>query len=202
MKNPGFPIYYFSIGILFLILDFYKWYFPALAVKAMIIPALMIFYHIRVRKRYYLLHILILTGLFFSWLGDILLHTSGNKIGLNIDKDIFFLAGLGCFLLTQLIYIIAFSLPKGRNPIFARRAYWPVLVLGYGILVIWFLYRGLGDMKVPVIIYTGVILSMLLAALNRHGKVNGISFMLVSIGALLFVASDTMLVCNHSCESN
>jgi len=196
MKNPGFTLYYFSIGILFLIFDIYKWFYPSLVAKAMIIPALMIFYHIRVRERYYILHILILCGLFFSWLGDIFLHISGNRIDLTIDKEMFFLLGLGSFLLTQLIYIIAFNIPAGPNPVFTRRAYLLVLVIGYGCLLIWFLYRGLGDMKIPVIIYAAIILSMLLAALNRHGKVNGISFMLVSIGALLFVASDSMLAVN------
>jgi len=196
MKNPGFTLYYFSIGVLFLIFDFYKWFYPSLVAKAMIIPALMIFYHIKVRRRYYLLHILVLTGLFFSWMGDVFLHVSGNKIDLAIDKDLFFLLGLASFLLTQLIYIFAFRLPKGPNPVFKRRAYLLVLVVGYGCLLIWFLYRGLGDMKIPIIIYAAVILTMLLAALNRHGKVNGISFMLVSIGALLFVASDSMLAIN------
>jgi len=196
MKKKGLTLYYFLVGALFLVFEFYHWFYPALAAKALIIPVLMIFYHIKVRDRYYLLHYLVLCGLFFSWLGDVFLHFSGNKAGLPVDKELFFLFGLSAFLLTQLIYIVAFSLPKGPNPVFNRRIYLLVAVLAYGCLLIWFLYRRLGDMRIPVIVYTAVILSMLLAALNRHGKINGVSFMLVSIGALLFVVSDSMLAIN------
>jgi uncharacterized membrane protein YhhN len=58
----------------------------------------------------------------------------------------------------------------------------------------------LGDFRIPVIVYAVVILSMLAAALNRYGKVNGLSFMLVSLGALLFVASDSMIAINKFYE--
>jgi len=48
-------------------------------------------------------------------------------------------------------------------------------------------------MKVPVILYMVIILLMLLSALNRYGKVNGLSYILVVIGAMLFVISDSLI---------
>ncbi len=197
MKNPGFTVYYFALGIVFFILEHYKLFYPAMIVRAMIIPVLMVYYHFQVKERYYLLHALVLSGLFFSGLGDFLVYLSDNKIGLSLDKEMFFLTGLGFFLLTQLLYIIAFSLPRGRNPIFNRRIYLLFLVIGYGVLMIWLLYRGLGDIRIPVIIYAAVILLMLLAAFNRHGKVNGVSYMLVVFGASFFVLSDSMVAVNR-----
>lgn len=196
MKNSIFTIYYFAIGLLVLILDINKLFFPALIIKATIIPALMIYYHYNVKKRYNILHVLILSGLFFSWLGDISFNLSGNKINIEINKNISFFVAIILFSLTQLSYIIAFLLPKGRHPVLNRRIYLLFLVTAYGALMMWLLYHQLGLMRVPVIIYSTLLLLMLLAALNRHGKVNGVSFMLVSIGALLFVLSDSMLAVN------
>jgi uncharacterized membrane protein YhhN len=74
------------------------------------------------------------------------------------------------------------------------------LLVIFGSGMIWFLYNRLvtdsGNYRVPVIVYTIVILGMLGAALNRYGKVNGVSYMLVSLGAFLFVLSDSMLAIN------
>jgi len=39
-------------------------------------------------------------------------------------------------------------------------------------------------------------LLMLLSALNRYGKVNGLSYILVVIGAMLFVISDSLIAVN------
>lgn len=197
MKHTGFTFYYFGIGLVFFILEHLQLFYIAMVVKAMILPVLMVYYHFQVRDRYYLLHVLILFGLFFAWLGDLLIYLSNNNIGLSLDKELFFLAGLGSFLLTQLFYIIAFNLPRGRNPIFNRRSYLPFLVIAYGAGMIWLLYKGLGYLRVPVIVYTALILIMLLSAFNRHGKVNGVSYMFVVIGAFFFVVSDSMIGVNR-----
>ena len=62
----------------------------------------------------------------------------------------------------------------------------------YGILLVFLLWPGLGPMKVPVIVYTIVILAMALSALYRNAE--GAS--LVLIGAILFVSSDSLLALN------
>jgi uncharacterized membrane protein YhhN len=171
----------------------------------MIIPALMIYYHSKAKNAYTIFHRLIMVGLLFSWFGDILLHFSNEHVEVYFNAENYFLMGLSAFLLTQFFYAVAFSLRKGKNTIFNRRIYQLVLLVLYGAGMIWFLYNKLitdaGNYRVPVIVYTLVILVMLGAALNRYGKVNGVSYMLVALGAFLFVLSDSMLAINRFYEN-
>lgn len=200
MKQINFTLYYFGIGILFIILENLQSFFPALVVKALIIPALMLYYHSIARKKYTLFHRLMMAGLFFSWLGDVLLQFSNDAISFYFEPSSYFLMGLGSFLVTQVLYAIAFSIPKGQNRIFNKRLYFLVLIVIYGGLLIWFLYNKLGDYRIPVIVYAVVILTMLASAVNRYGKVNGMSYMLVAFGALFFVISDSMIAVNRFYE--
>jgi uncharacterized membrane protein YhhN len=193
MNQNRFTLWYFAVSFIFIILENLHFVFPALISKALIIPSLMIFYHFTVKGRYGLFHRIIMASLFFSWLGDVSLQIADGNILTNTSSDLFFLVGLGTFLIAHIIYFIAFSIPKGKNSIFNTRIYQTVLVLIYGFIMLYFLYRRLGDMKIPVIVYTSIILLMLLSALNRYGKVNGISYILVVYGALLFVLSDSLI---------
>jgi uncharacterized membrane protein YhhN len=193
MNQNRFTLWYFAVSFIFLILENLHFVFPALISKALIISSLMIFYHFTVRGRYGLFHRIIMTSLFFSWVGDVALQFADGNILTIVSSDLFFLIGLGSFLIAHIIYFIAFSIPKGKNSIFNTRIYQTVLVLIYGFIMLYFLYRRLGDMKIPVIIYTTIILLMLLSALNRYGKVNGLSYVLVVCGALLFVISDSLI---------
>jgi len=205
MKQSSFTIFYFSIGILFIILEkFLNSFYPEIIVKALIIPVIMVYYHTVVKGRYNAFHWLMMSGFFFSWLGDIFLQLSNGKMQFTIPDERFFMLGLFAFLLTHVFYFIAFSLPRGKNTIFTTRIYQLLMVIGYGLLLMWLLYNKLVtpeiNFRLPVILYTIVILSMLVAALNRYGKVNGVSYMLVVIGALLFVASNSMIAISRFLE--
>lgn len=205
MRHPSFTLFYFSIGIIFIVLEkFFHSFYPEIIVKALIIPSLMVYYHLRVKGKYSLFHRLIMAGLLFSWFGDILLQLSNGKVDFLIKPEDYFLLGLFAFLVTQVYYTIAFAIPKGKNTIFSTRIYQLILVIGYGGLLIWLLYNKLvtpeANYRVPVILYTVVILSMLASALNRYRKVNGLSYILVVIGAILFVASDSMIAVNQFLE--
>lgn len=196
MNQNRFTLWYFAVSLIFIILENLHFVLPSLFFKALIIPSLMVFYHLSVRGNYDFFHRLIMTGLFFSWLGDIILQLADTDFAFANSMDYLFIGGLGSFLITQLIYMIAFSMPKGKNIVFTTRAYQIFLVVLYGAIMLYFLYRSLGDMKVPVIAYTVIILLMLLSALNRYGKVNGLSYILVVIGAMLFVISDSLIAVN------
>jgi len=193
MNQNRFTFWYFTVSFVFILLENLNFTYPAFAVKALIIPSLMVFYHFSVRRFYTSFHRLILLGLFFSWLGDIFLQMSNPEFPSQFAGEKFFIAGLVSFLITHLIYIVAFILPKGKNTLFGARIYQTLLVILYGAIMLYYLYRSLGDMKIPVITYTVIILLMLLAALNRYGKVNGLSYILVVLGAILFVASDSLI---------
>ena len=200
MKQSTFSLWYFSIGILFIILEQFNSFLPALIAKALMIPSLMWYFRSKIQGDPDLLQKFILAGLFFSWLGDLLLQFSNMEESPFLDKESWFLLGIGAYFLTQVLYTVAFTLPKGKNTIFRRRIYQLFLVTAYGFLIIWLIYNRLGNFRVPVIIYGVAILTMLTAALNRYGKVNGVSYMLVAIGALVFVFSDTMIAITHFYE--
>lgn len=141
----------------------------------------------------------ILAALVFSWLGDILLMFSD-------PKPSFFLYGLVAFLTSHVFYIIAFSKPAHKAliiPLYKRHPWTLLIPFGYAFYIYAELKSDLGDMSVPVLIYVVVISTMLAVAMNRYGKVCAPSYAWILIGAILFVASDSILAINkfhHSIE--
>jgi uncharacterized membrane protein YhhN len=196
MKTRIISLFYFLSGILFLILG-NKGPFPlAFIAKALIIPLLMILFLTKCRSGLSSSHRFIFAGLFFSWAGDVALefsHVNGNM----------FIFGLVCFLLAHVMYFTVFIITPGENVILSKRVYFLIPVLLYGAGLIYYLYDDLADMRIPVIIYAVVILSMLAGAINRLRKVTSKSFYIVLSGAILFVISDSAIAINkfsHSFE--
>ena len=189
MKTTILTIIYFIIGILFLIFEANPSYIPALTLKTLMIPVLAVIFLINLRPGSDLLHKLMLGGLFFSWAGDVLLEVPNQAADL-------FIPGLICFLLANIMYLLTFFLPRGENFI-NKKGLWlliPVSLFGAGI--IFYLHTDLGDMMIPVTIYTVVILAMVTGAINRLKKVNAVSYWLVLTGAILFLISDSALAIN------
>jgi len=180
---------YFGTGITFIVLETFNLVYPGLIVKALIIPILIWLYLRFTKGETNGFHRMIITALVLSWIGDIALQ-------LTQFNEMFFMVGLGSFLIAQLLYVIAFFSTKGQNVLFFKKIYLAVPAILYGVLIIWLLSDGLGDMKLPVTVYTIVILTMVVAAVNRKEKVNPQSFQLVLMGAIIFVVSDTMIAIN------
>ncbi len=130
------------------------------------------------------INLLMLGGLIFSWAGDIAIEFA-------------FIPGLACFLITQVMYLTAFFLAPGENIVIRRKPWLFIPILLAGIALIYTLYNDLGDMKLPVIVYAAVILTMLASAINRLGKVSRLSYILVLAGAILFVLSDSAIAVNR-----
>jgi uncharacterized membrane protein YhhN len=183
MKTKLLPVIYFLTGILYILLHGHSSFLTGLIIKGFIIPILIIIFILNFRNTFNKLSALVLAGLFFSWAGDIVL-------------DFSFIPGLVCFLLAQVMYLIAFFLTPGENVIFHSKYFLLIPVILYGTGLVYYLYNDLGDMKLPVIIYAFVILTMLAAAINRFKKVNKISYWLVLAGAILFVISDSVIAVN------
>jgi uncharacterized membrane protein YhhN len=180
---------YFATGIAFIVLERLGVIWPGIAVKALIIPLLTGLYLRFTRGQTNRFHTVIVIALFFSWMGDVTLQ-------LTPFNDVFFLVGLACFLVTQLLYMMAFFSTPGPNTVFSRKIYLAVALILYGWGIIRLLSEGLGELRMPVTVYTVVILSMLLAAINREKKVNRQSYLLVLSGAILFVLSDSLIAIN------
>lgn len=127
-----------------------------------------------------------LLALIFSLLGDILLMFAHLSDG-------YFMVGLVSFLLAHVMYIFVFLKHRNRN----RSGIALGTTLGiYALVLLLILWTGLGNLLAPVILYMLVILIMALTAYLRKEKVPRDSFNLVFYGALLFLASDSILALN------
>lgn len=157
---------------------------PALRLfaKPALLTALSLYFFLQTRGRRTRRDAVFQTALAFAWLGDVLLMREDG-----------FLAGLGAFLVMQVLYAVVFwktpfrflwQLPSRRVRVAT------VLLLLFAAWVFLKIQPNLGALTVPVAAYLLVILTMALAAFNRLGRVPTVSFRLVAVGAVLFVISD------------
>ncbi|WP_370871295.1 lysoplasmalogenase [Algoriphagus sp.] len=126
----------------------------------------------------------ILSALIFSWIGDILLLWPH-----------LFIYGLGAFLMAQVCYIIGFKLAQsGSNRLdqvnFIKIFFFNLPIYLAAAFTFYLINPNLGSMKIPVIIYIIVIVSMVATARERFKKCNSASFWQVFIGAVFFFISD------------
>ncbi|PTU76109.1 lysoplasmalogenase [Pseudomonas mangrovi] len=120
-------------------------------------------------------------GLAVSLAGDILLAWPGDL----------FLAGLCAFFFAHLIYLHGFT-RDCRRPAWIALGIAGALAGGmYGLLFL----GGLGDLELPVLVYSLAIAAMLWRALARpaEGGLARRSVWLGALGALLFVISDSLI---------
>ena len=122
-------------------------------------------------------------GVVFAWFGDLLL--SG-------DGDLFFMAGIGAFLVMQVCYIVAFTRVPGPGLVRA----WKVAIIPYAL--VWVVMNvlvssGVGALRLPVLIYSAVLVTMALAALDLVIRVPQRLGWRVAIGAALFLVSDALI---------
>ena len=153
-------------------------------VKPLLMPSLATYFFFSVEQKNKLAF-LIIVALLFSWIGDIMLMFQGLK-------PLYFMLGLISFLLAHITYIFIFnkSSEDFKPKIFTYST--GFLLVLFGVLIVLLMWTGLGNLKIPVIIYTSVIMIMGISALFR--KANGASTVL--IGAILFIASDSLLALN------
>jgi uncharacterized membrane protein YhhN len=126
---------------------------------------------------------MIVLGLLFSLVGDVFLMLPRDR----------FIQGLLSFLVAHLLYITAFTFGGARS----LSVWGAVPLLLYGGLMLRLLWPRLGKMRVPVVIYMSVILVMAWQALNVWLAQGHVSSLLAFVGALLFVASDSVLAVNR-----
>lgn len=157
------------------------------ACKPLLLACLSIYFYVAVKDRYDKFALLMQLGFFFSWVGDMLLMFE--------ERDpLFFILGLVAFLLTHLLYIFAFGLDK--SGFIRQRPYWAVLFVLLGGIMYYLLFPNLDVLAGPVLVYTSTIVLMVIFALNRKNNVSDTSFQLVFFGAVIFMASDSLLAFN------
>ncbi len=143
-----------------------------IATKPLIVPGLALALLLSARGRSGQVLVVTLVALGFGWIGDLALANPG---------EIWFLVGLGSFLIGHVVYIVLFLryLGRGRLP-------WSALALiGPFIALLLVLAPHLGGLLVPVAVYAAVITTMAITA-TRCSPI-------VAVGAALFMISDSLL---------
>jgi uncharacterized membrane protein YhhN len=154
--------------------------------KPLIIPILAALYLTSTSKRVGFFKDAILLGLFFSWIGDMLLQMDGR-----------FVPGLLSFLIAHIFYIRFFATTSSTEKSFFKLR--PVMLLGvmaYLIELMYLLWPFLGVMKIPVLLYGITISTMLSAALWQYQKLENKTAVFFILGAFFFVVSDSILAIN------
>ncbi|HLK28854.1 MAG TPA: lysoplasmalogenase [Puia sp.] len=141
------------------------------------------------------LFFLLLTALFFSFLGDIFLM-------FEKQASYWFMVGLIGFLLAHIFYIILFlQIKKQNQPKKKLNFLIALLTIAYTTFLFLLLKPSLGSLEIPVLVYAIVLSCMFLASFHAF-DFSGQQFgRLCIIGALLFVASDSLLAINKFYQS-
>lgn len=177
--------------------------------KPLLMPVLIFFFAKSITIKTERIHKLMVAAFFFSWVGDVALmfvprHGADFQLmGLPKHPN-FFLAGLGGFLITHVLYCIAFAdVTDKQAPTLLPSKFWmitPLLLYMVGLLSM--LVPGITgntatkDFLIPVLVYSATIATMVYFSINRYGRVNNRSFILVFGGAILFMVSDSVIAIN------
>jgi alkenylglycerophosphocholine/alkenylglycerophosphoethanolamine hydrolase len=151
----------------------------AMATKPLLMPLLAAYLVSAAQRPFTRLVRVVAAALAFSWLGDVLLEAARH-----VDSDLLFLAGIGGFLVAQVLYIVAFTqLVRASTP--PRPPVWALVYVLYGVGLVVLLGPDLGEFLVPVAVYAAAICTMGIVAsgVNRF----------TALGAAVFIASDTMI---------
>lgn len=130
-----------------------------------------------------------LFGTVFAWLGDIFLLGT---------EDVYFMLGLGSFLLMQVFYIISFY-QLSISPNIGLRLFY----VGIWAVMNWLIRSGVEDLAIPVLLYSSVLCIMAFSAAEIKIKrpvdspllkaaLQNSSFRLAA-GSLLFLISDGLI---------
>jgi uncharacterized membrane protein YhhN len=156
--------------------------------KPLIMITLMVYYILSVPAR----NIFFMAALACCWLGDVLLMFQ--------QDELFFIGGLVAFLLGHILYVICFRQMRFNNEAGGLlntqkiRFAFPIILAGTGLVTI--LFPHLGALKIPVMFYALALTIMVLQALFRFGFTSKKSFVLIFVGALFFMVSDSLLAIN------
>ena len=153
--------------------------------KPLILVSLIVFFYKQGKHLNKSTRNITLLALVFSLVGDVLLMFVNKSAN-------FFISGLVAFLLAHVMYILVFL--KSRNKT-ANVLPIVVILLIYASGVFYFVKDGLGDMLFPVLAYLLVILVMAATAFLRK-RSNRNSYILIFVGAIFFMISDSLLALN------
>jgi uncharacterized membrane protein YhhN len=113
------------------------------------------------------------------------------------QNPLFFMLGLGSFLLMQIGYSVYFNREINFTKSFLwQKPYWIIPVMLYALVFYKIVSENVGGLKGAILAYTICIATMMLSAINRFGQISQESFRWVFFGALFFMISDSILAVN------
>ena len=136
-------------------------------------------------------NMLIFVGLLFSQVGDTLL------MYVSVNPN-FFLAGLGAFLVTQILYTLSFYLYENENQGFIKqKPYFILPFLAYLGGLLYFLIPNIPPVfALPIVVYACVITIMAIAACSLATKMKYANWKILFYGVMLFLISDSLIAVN------
>ena len=189
-KNKIFISIFWLLSLTDFVANTYNISMLAMIVKPLLMPCLMYLFLIETNFAKVNNSRLLILGLIFCWLGDVLLM-------FEYKDPIFFILGLAGFLIGHIFYILYFSKQSAVPQKLKEKKMMMLLpVLLYVLLLLYILYPSLGDLKIPVIVYAIVLASMLSMALWQSQKIDSAIARLFIAGAISFVLSDSLLALN------
>ena len=160
--------------------------------KPLLMPVLLVYMRKSTTGPISLSLLLAAAALIFSFVGDsVLMYASLDEM--------YFLIGLGAFAVAQLFYVFSFSKAVNTNiPPLSNilKILYSTPFLIYSVVFISLIWDGIGALKIPVSIYTALIMSMALSAVYRQGRADRDGVNQVIFGAILFVLSDSLIAIN------
>lgn len=150
--------------------------------KPLLMTTLVVVYLVSVKKPNFWL----ISALFFSFWGDVFL----------LDKANYFVFGLASFLLAHVMYIkmtTQFLTKKAVSKIVLAAI--PFVLLFTGLLFL--IFDNLAEMLVPVIVYGITIATFGASTLLNYQQEKSTANTWLLLGALLFIASDSLIALNN-----
>lgn len=151
--------------------------------KPSVITSLLIFYYLNSFDQDKNIRNPMLTALIFLILGDISF--------LYFDNPAFFNIGLAMFMMANFFYFRAFLLNTDFN-MKLLVPFW-IMCFTYFFIMVTLMYDNLGTFFIPLLVFFIIMISMAHASYMRYGIVNNKSFVLVLLGALLFLFSISII---------
>ncbi|WP_428225792.1 lysoplasmalogenase [Flavobacterium sp.] len=132
---------------------------------------------------------ILLSALFFSWVGDVVLMFA--------DKgELYFIFGLVSFLIAHILFIVLFSKQEKVRPDSKLLVGGVLLVVLYLWGMLYVLFPSLGDLKIPVTVYASTISLMFIMAIKGYFNWKTPHNVTILLGAIFFVCSDSILAIN------
>lgn len=153
--------------------------------KPLLMPLLMIYVYKSSLGKTTARVLLLCVALLFSWLGDVVLMYQGNEL--------YFMAGIGLFLIAQIIYIVVLKKSMYQKPGLSLMKLLPFVIYAG---VLFYILLPAGDFTIPIIVYGLIIMIMATMARLREGNTSHDSYQLALFGSVLFVVSDSILAFN------